>query len=45
MSALTAFNFDLLESLDELKPSGIEERQARTFISLVKKSTHSSLPE
>lgn len=42
MSALRTFNFDPLESLDELKSSGIGEKQARAFISLVKKSTNSS---
>lgn len=42
MTALRAFNFDALKSLDRLKSSGIEEGQARAFISLLQESTHSS---
>lgn len=43
MSALPAFKFDPLESFDDLKSSGVEERQARAFIKLVKGSSQTSL--
>ncbi len=40
--ALSTFNFDPLESLDDLKSSGIEEKQARAFIRLIKSSAQIS---